>query len=179
MFNNVELTDLIDLHNFKCCKFAFVNIRSLPANINLSKADMEKVNSNSLVAVNLSETWLNNLLHDSLMHINGFTHIGLIGKSQNEVVFDSSHKYMLNKLQIAQNKFLKVVYGKKSNLELDQMHKQAKLLKLEDRRRLKQLKTAYKMNKLGYLNPNLVEHKSEVTMRLRSRSKRCCTPREV
>lgn len=77
---------------------------------------------------------------------------------------------MLNKLQTIQNKSLKIVYRRKSDLSLDEMHKQAKLLKLEDRRKLNQLKVAYKMNKIGYLNPFLDENKSEGSMRLRSYS---------
>lgn len=68
-----------------------------------------------------------------------------------DIFFYSRYKYMLNKLQIAQNYSLKIVYGRNSNLDLDQVHTQAKLLKLEDRRRFNQLEPAYKMNKLGYV----------------------------
>lgn len=70
-----KLKNLQDLCDLKGSKFAFLNIRSLKANFYLLKADMESVTDvlgSGLIAVGLSETWLNENLHDSLFKIDNY-----------------------------------------------------------------------------------------------------------
>lgn len=50
-------------------KIIFLNIRSLSANINLLRHDFEM---SDVMAIGLSETWLNPKLHDSLFNLQGF-----------------------------------------------------------------------------------------------------------
>lgn len=71
--NPKKLQDLCDL---KGCKFSFLNIKSLKANFNLLKADLESVNDVrdfGLIAIGISETWLNDNLHDSLYKISNYS----------------------------------------------------------------------------------------------------------
>lgn len=66
-----NLTNINQIYSIKGSKFVFLNIRSLPANINVLRSDLED-NDNNIIAVGLCETWLNEKLHDSLFDINGF-----------------------------------------------------------------------------------------------------------
>lgn len=67
----------IDSSSFKLLKgrkIFFLNIRSILANINGFRSYLE--NSN-LLACGLSETWLNNNVHNKLISINGFNLVRL------------------------------------------------------------------------------------------------------
>lgn len=69
-----------------------------------------------------------------------------------DIFYNSGIKSLLNKLQVLMNNSLRTVYLKPrgEHGSIDQMHADARLLKLVDRRRLHLLKVAYKMNKLGH-----------------------------
>lgn len=66
-----DLTSINQLDSLKGCKFVYLNIRSLSANLNVFKADIEN-GHNNLIAIGLCETWLNDKLHDELLCIEGF-----------------------------------------------------------------------------------------------------------
>lgn len=76
MGQSSNLSNFQELCSLKGCKFTFLNIRSLHANLIPLKADLESAmdtHGNCIVALGLSESWLNPKLHNSLFNIHGFT----------------------------------------------------------------------------------------------------------
>lgn len=76
MGQSSNLSNFQELCNLKGCKFSFLNIRSLNANLNPLKADLVSamsIQENCIVAIGLSESWLNGKLHNALFNIHGFT----------------------------------------------------------------------------------------------------------
>lgn len=57
-----------------------------------------------------------------------------------DIFYNSSHKYLRQKLQVLQNKSLKIVHGGNAKLTTEEMLSKSNLLKLEDRKKLNLLK---------------------------------------
>lgn len=76
----------------------------------------------------------------------------------------------MHKLQYLPNKAIKIVFRKYTGLSIDQLHAEAKLLKLADRRNHNLLKSAIKVNSMGFLDPALISRPADKTMNLRSNS---------
>lgn len=87
-----------------------------------------------------------------------------------DIFYNSGYKTLLNKLQTLQNKSLKIVYGKDTELSTDEMHAKSNLLKLESRRKVNLLKTAYKMKEESFLRSEPIMPDVNTLMSLRSQN---------
>lgn len=87
-----------------------------------------------------------------------------------DIFYNSGSKLLLNKLQILQNKSLRIVYGKNAELSTDEMHVNSNLLKLENRRKLNLLKTAFKMKEKGLIQSDPTSTNLSIHMSLRSQN---------